>query len=519
MKKIYIFLFLTLRFVFASAQQVGMYSHAFFKPMVYNPAFTGNDPGPNAMLVSRAQWTDFNGAPQLNLFCLDGDLVTKKVGLGICLLSDRKGITNRIGGTLNYSYRLNFNDVTYLRFGLAAGVVDQTLDFSKALVEDGSDPTLFAGTERKTFFDANAGLAFFWKGLELGFAVPQIIGNKVTYVDNTNVRAKYTQVRHFLGTLKYSFPLSKEKGIYIAPQALVRFVGNTPLQYDGTLNFEWRDKFWIGATYKSDYAVAAHAGVCIHKQLYIGYAYDIILGDLSKYSGVSHEVMVNFRFGKNKKEDKSEAEKEATTTNKAYEQRMDSLQSVVEADQDRIRSNDQKIKELSDKLEQLSKAQQAAANTNNTNSATNNSANTSPGQNNNTNNNTNSSNPISTNSPERSNENQNAKALATSTEKTMNNGIWFVTNSAGDYKDANDRMPKKGFYVIAGTFVYRDFAQTEAKRLSNSGFKSSNWMFSEPKQYNYVFVNKVATKEEAIKKAEQARSAGIKDAWVLQLTE
>ena len=96
-------------FLFASAinaQQIGMYSHYFYKPMVYNPAFTGTSDATNVMFVSRAQWSDFKGAPQLNIATFDGSLMSKKVGLGVMLMSDRKGITNRIGGEVFYSYRL-----------------------------------------------------------------------------------------------------------------------------------------------------------------------------------------------------------------------------------------------------------------------------------------------------------------------------------------------------------------------------------------------------------------------------
>ena len=41
--------------------------------------------------------------------------------------------------------------------------------------------------------------------LDFGFAVPQIMGNKVKYVDTSNVRGTYTQARHYMGSLKYKF--------------------------------------------------------------------------------------------------------------------------------------------------------------------------------------------------------------------------------------------------------------------------------------------------------------------------
>jgi type IX secretion system PorP/SprF family membrane protein len=490
MKKAGFILILFFPFLPAEAQQIGMYGHAFFKPMVYNPAYAGNSESTNAMILSRSQWTSFKNAPQLNLFTLDGNLQNKKVGLGLSLISDRKGITNRTGGNLEYSYRVTINDDMYLRFGVAAGIIDQTIDYSKALVENGSDPILFSYAQRKTTFDADAGVAFFWKGLEAGAAVPQLAGNKISFVDNTGVRARYIQVRHYLGTLKYNFILSKDKGISIAPQALVRYVPNAPLQYDGTLSLDWKDKMWIGASYKSDYAITAFAGVCIHKQLYIGYAYDIILGNISKYAGTSHEIMVNFKFGKNKKEEQpSPANVQSSNAgNEAYQTRLDSLQSVIRDEQAQITENKKKLEELNNKLEQRQAATPASPST-------------------------------GTEAAVLKNENQNAAAVETNADKAFENGTWLVTNSAAGFKDANDHPAQKGFYVVAGTFVYRDFAEAEVKRLSANGFSKTSLLFSAAKQYNYVFISTSPVKEDALKKAGEARKSGIKDAWVLQLAE
>lgn len=522
MKRLYTSVLFLLFGLFAFSQQIGMYSHAFFKPMVYNPAFTGSDEHTNAMLLSKAQWTGFKNAPQLNIFTLDGNILVKKAGLGLMLISDRKGITNRIGGYLNYSYRLNISEDANLRFGMAAGVIDQTIDYSKALVQDVSDPFLFGDAQRKTFIDANAGLAFFWKGLELGVAVPQLLGNKVQYVDNISTRAKYALVRHILGSLKYKIAISEEKGIYVSPQALVRYVSGTPFQYDGTVNLEWQDKFWIGATYKSEYAIAAHAGVCLHKQLYVGYAYDIILGDLSKYSGMSHEIMINFKFGKNKKDDQPEQVKENVAATDALAKRLDSLQLVVAEDQNKINEDRNKIKELNEKVQQQAHTIEAQAQKQKQQETVtpiqNNSV---PAETNTTPTNSNNSNSTNTNagSSEQKNENLNIAAVEKNTNKELNNGIWYVMNNVKDFKDANNRIPQKGFYVIAGTFTYRDFAEAEIPRLKSKGYPNANRIFSESKQYNYVFIYKSATKAEAGKKAEAAKSAGIKDAWVLELDE
>jgi len=332
---------------FAGAQQIGMYSHYFYNPLIYNPAFTGSNDVVNAMLINRTQWTGFKGAPKLTVFSLDGSLIAKKVGLGLSLISDRKGISNRMGGNISYSYRLNVNDDLHVLFGLSFGVINQTLDFSRPFVENTIDPILFSDIQRKTTLDANCGFALVYKNLEIGVAVPQIIGNKINYVDNNNVRAYYTQTRHFMSSVKYKFFIAKDKGISLAPQALVRFVPNAPFQYDGNINLDWKDKFWIGATYKSSYAVAANVGFCIYKQVYLGYSYDFITGKIGKYAGVSHEIMINFKFNEHKKE---EAPADIKTENspvvsdsEKYEKLIEDLQAEVNVSENKIKTLEAKV--------------------------------------------------------------------------------------------------------------------------------------------------------------------------------
>ena len=77
-----IILFLFAWSLTVTAQQVGMVSHWFYKPMVYNPAFTGSGDGTRIMLVNHTQWMDFKGAPRLNILILDRSFMDKKIGLG-----------------------------------------------------------------------------------------------------------------------------------------------------------------------------------------------------------------------------------------------------------------------------------------------------------------------------------------------------------------------------------------------------------------------------------------------------
>jgi type IX secretion system PorP/SprF family membrane protein len=477
MKKIGIILSFIIIAVIVNAQQIGLPNHYFYKPMVYNPAFAGVDENTNAMIISKNQWANFKNAPSLNMFTIDGSLNDKKMGLGLKLLSDRKGLGNTMGGDISYSYRLTFTEDMNLSFGLALGVLDHRINFSKAILENNFDPSLVNEDAHKTAFDGNAGVMFKWKELVLGASIPHLLENKTSYFDTYN-RARYTQARHYMGIVNYKINILADKGLSATPQIFVSYLPNAPVALDANVNLDWKDKFWIGGTYKNDYAIAVNFGICITKQLYVGYSYDYMIGKIANYAGVSHEIMLNFKFRKNKPEVIKEEEVAAPAPviieenkileNKEYESKIETLQN-------QLKENDAKIKMLADKIDAQNKPQ-----------------------------------PIDNN--------KNAEAVESNENKVMEKGIWLITNKTKDFVDDQNHEPQKGYYVIVGTFSYQDFAIIETKRFIAKGYKA-NWVYYSKKKYNYVYTDRVPGKEEALKKAQYFRESGIKSVWVQVLVE
>lgn len=310
MRKLIIILFFVSGLLSLKAQQLTAFSHAFYNPMAFNPAFAGYSGYYNAMIIGRKQWSGFTGAPQLSMLLADGTFKNKNMGLGLGVVNDKKGINNSMGGNVAYSYRLKLNEETFLLFGVSAGVISQSFDFSKINVENVTDPSLTFTSQKKITYDVNAGLAVVWKTLDVGLSVPQLAASKLAFKSDSAQNFTYAQERHFMGYAKYRYYIDKEKGMAIVPQAIIRIVPNAPLQYDGGLTFDWQDKFWVGAMYKSDYAVAANVGVGIKKHFYVGYSYDIAIGSIAKYAGMTHEILLHYKFGSGRVEEKKEKSSE-----------------------------------------------------------------------------------------------------------------------------------------------------------------------------------------------------------------
>lgn len=297
MKKVYFSLVLVSAAMFtAKAQQLPLYSQSYFNPFLYNPATAGVNEGTNAYLVHRRQWTGMPGSPVTNAFTVDGFFEDKNVGLGLAIFNDVQDINERLGIYTSYAYRLKLNDDMQLRFGVTVGFLDNRIDYSRAVVKDASDPMLFEQMQRKSALDGNVGVSYNWKDLRIGFSVPQLIGQRQELASYDQV-SYYQLNRHYLATASYKWMFNESQQLALEPMAMIRFMPNTPAQYDILAQASWKDMVWLGVSYRSNYAVGVNARVKLFGNLSAGYAYDIIISDLKTSAGVSHEFMLGYKFG------------------------------------------------------------------------------------------------------------------------------------------------------------------------------------------------------------------------------
>ncbi|ASS49546.1 MAG: hypothetical protein A3D31_02480 [Candidatus Fluviicola riflensis] len=279
-----------------AAQQLPLGSHYFMNPFVLNPAYTGSGEDVNVFLTHRSQFSGIAGSPQTTSLTIDGPISVKGVGLGLNAYSDVTSILSRNGVSGNYSYSLNLWSGHSLTFGLAAGVVDHTINYDQAIVRDIDDPSLFQQKMHRTVFTADLGLLYEWKRLQVGFAVPQLLGNKARFKNNDGTTNYFDMQRHFVGSAKYVFDVSTKQGITLYPMVVVRGVAGAPVQYDITAVADWKSWGWIALSYRSNYAVGASVGVR-YKNLSIGYSHDFGVSQVRSYAGATHEFLLSYQFG------------------------------------------------------------------------------------------------------------------------------------------------------------------------------------------------------------------------------
>lgn len=289
------------------SQQVPLNNHYMLNPFVFNPGATGasNTSPVNVYLIHNQRFSGFSTNIVNNYLTVDGRLPKGKSGYGFQLAHISHGIQQQISSSLSYSYGIKFGEEHSLRLGVTVGFLDNRIETDNFNILQQDDPYLATMRSRSSTYDISAGLLYSFKSLKIGVAVPQVVGNKSDLQFGGSDRGYYRLARHFMGMAEYTFSIKKK--FNITPNILVRYVPNAPIQYDGSLMFDYQKMFWISGTYKSDYAVQFNAGVRIFRQFKVGYSYEYVIGDIKEYStGMHHEMMLGYTFPTVKKPSKND---------------------------------------------------------------------------------------------------------------------------------------------------------------------------------------------------------------------
>lgn len=282
-------------FISTKAQQVPLVSQYFYSPMLYNPALTGKDQEVNIWLMDREQWTGVQGAPSTRGGTIDAGFLRNRLGAGLTVFSDKTDIINRFLIQFTLAGRVKLFKDAHLSLGVTPSLMDVRIDFQKANPEVSEDPHLFNQVKNRQTFDLNAGLAFTWRNLIVGFSVPQILNSRAKYMSALNA-TDMSLSRHYIGHASYKFMLAKNK-FFIQPMALVKYTEHAPVQVEGNLLFGYKNIVWAGAGYRSGNGIMAMAGVGIKNIVTIGYAFDYHLdARVAKPLGGSHEVVLGIRI-------------------------------------------------------------------------------------------------------------------------------------------------------------------------------------------------------------------------------
>lgn len=448
------------------AQQIPLYSNYFFTPYIYNPSLSGASGFTEMALMHRRQWADVQGSPETNALGINGSLNEEKVGWSVYAFNDVTDIVSRVGVYGNYAYHLNLTDNAKLSFGLGAGYLNNQID-QNAIRSQDNEAIISVTTNNRGTFDINAGLNLRIADFQVGFAAPQLLGQSITYTENTAQDVNYSLLRHYVATASYDFKFSGDKYV-LNPILMVKAAKNVPVQVDAGLLFNMKEYGYVGAMYRSDYAVTANIGINLTEYLTFGYAHDFSLNDFGPQLGTSNEFMLAFRFGSNKRNER--IENKLKKLDKRQRGIPDEVEELV----------NEKLDEFKDQYKQDIEQQISEAQQNNPPAGGDNTGN--PGRQGNPNDQ--QGNPGFNNDPNQGNPTNQGDQGTGGFNNNDNNRGFDPQNQA-----SNVQPGSPGYYIVAGVFGNRQNANKLVNNLANQGLNARIFQ-SDENNYYYVYLLK-----------------------------
>jgi len=285
MKKLYFIL----AFIFISSTFLGQHStltsNYLFNLFAVNPAYAGQKRALDMSFFYRKQWGNLTGAPQTLNILSSIEVKPKNLSLGIQYQNDKIGLTSTSNAKLAIAYRVKLDRKKTISFGIMPGYRRIFYDLSKLRTTSQGDEVLNFNSPVINSFNASAGIFYYTKKIYGGISSPELF--------NVNKTFSFTEFNIIGG---YVIKASDE--VTLKPSFLLRHIKNSPTQVDINLTAYINVDLGIGIAYRNKDAIVGYLDYLINKKFRIGYSYDYSVGKLRKYNSGSHEIMLNYFFGK-----------------------------------------------------------------------------------------------------------------------------------------------------------------------------------------------------------------------------
>ena len=301
MKKLFIAVCLLLSSVAANAQRDLMLSQQFFSRLNVNPAATGNSDDIDLFMLGRWQWTNVEDSPKSGVFNASDYFEGLRSGIGFTMMYDDLGISNRTFITkAAYAYHVNLNESLLLSMGLSAGVLYHRWAGSDHTLLDPEEygMTTFPEDDNHVYPDFDLGFELASPKLLVGGSISHLTYNEEDVTTAKPGRHFYTYVRGLFAA---------GPSLDLAP-AIVYVHRNKVDKIELNLTGFYARMFWGGVTYRPDIHADWSSNDLTfnlgmeYNRFRIGYAFEWGLGDVSKISNNSHELLLSYRIPKPKKE-------------------------------------------------------------------------------------------------------------------------------------------------------------------------------------------------------------------------
>lgn len=123
----------------------------------------------------------------------------------------------------------------------------------------------------------------------VGLSAPNLLGDSLSSEDNINIESPYYV---YAGS---RFFATRFKEVMINPSVLIKYVSGAPTQADFNTKINYKNKFEVGAGYRTNSSMNFLAGFHISNHIRVLYNYNKALKNTP--IGNSHGIVLNFHLG------------------------------------------------------------------------------------------------------------------------------------------------------------------------------------------------------------------------------
>lgn len=270
------------------AQQDAMFTHYMYNTLWLNPAYAGTRDALTITGIHRSQWVGFDGAPNGQSLTLHTPFANGKMGAGLSVLNDKVGPTKSTTIALDIAYQLHLTAKSKLGFGLK-GLVNMYNNNLTNLKLNNQNDLAFNQNVNRVLPNAGAGIYYYRERFYAGISTPKLLENNL----NGKTTASSKEQRHYffiMGTV-----VDLNNNVKLKPTFFVKATKGAPVEGDITAAFLIKDKFSIGAMYRTGDALGVLLGYNFNDQFGIGYSFDWSTANTTgKYNSGSHEIMLRY---------------------------------------------------------------------------------------------------------------------------------------------------------------------------------------------------------------------------------
>jgi len=276
----------------ARAQQDVSFSHYWMTTPYYNPAGVGVDNKLNVVVGYNYSLAGFENNPKTMYASADIPFYFAKSfhGAGVSFINDQLGLFSHTRVNLNYAFKRRLLG-GMLSVGLQAALLSESLDLSKAEVQDSSDP-VFSGSSSQSGsgFDLGLGLYYTHGDWYAGLSMLHALAPTIDIGTNN----EYSLARSYYLTGGYNIKF-RNPFIKVQTSVLGRTDGTT-YRGDLTARLVYTNEnrmLYAGAGYSPTNSVTAYIGGSFHG-INLAYSYEVYTSAISVING-SHELMVSYQ--------------------------------------------------------------------------------------------------------------------------------------------------------------------------------------------------------------------------------